>query len=202
LDTQAKAWTPLFLKVYTSVYRLHPFKHSGGEMTEQIFHFGRKPKYIKVGKDKAIQLKYALFDDDEHILEYRDDLIYLHGGYGGAFPKVEKSLEGLTVGMKCEVILMPHEGFGEYDPGLVFTEPVDYFPLEAQQIGTRLSGEDSEGQIVKFIVKKIEDGMITIDGNHPYAGKTVKFVFEVADIRAATPKELEMGYAIRKSVGY
>ncbi|EDN66294.1 fkbp-type peptidyl-prolyl cis-trans isomerase [Beggiatoa sp. PS] len=167
-------------------------------MTEQILHFVQKPKYTIVSKNKVIQLKYALFDATDRILEYRDDLTYLHGGYGGAFPKVEQSLEGLEVGMKCEVQLTPREGFGIFNPFLVMTEPALHFPPEAQQIGIRLDGETPTGEMVKFTVTKVENGMVTVDGNHPYAGKTVKFVFEVADIRTATAKELELGYAVKK----
>ena len=168
-------------------------------MNVQPLNFVRKPKYIKVSKDKVIQLKYALFDSEDRILEYRDDLTYLHGGYGGAFPKIEQSLEGLEVGMKCEVRLTPQEGFGVFNPFLVITEPVTHFPLEAQQIGMHLDGETPTGEVVTFTVTKIENGMVTVDGNHPYAGRTVKFVFEVADIRSATSKELELGSALKKT---
>lgn len=163
-------------------------------MTEQVIQFVRKPKYSKIGKDKVVSLKYALFDDsDNKILEYRDDLTYLHGGYGGAFTKVEEDLEGLEIGMKSEVILKPEESFGVFDHKLVITQPAEDFPPETQELGSRLDGEAPDGHIVKFIVTKVDKGLITVNGNHPYAGKTVKFVFEVLDIRTATNEELELG---------
>jgi len=166
----------------------------------KVLHFVRKPSYSKVAKDKVVRLKYALFElqgDDEHILEYRDDLYYLHGGYGSMLAKVEASLEGMEVGGKADIAVNPQDGFGDYDPSLRITAPSDAFPKEAQQVGTRLEGEAKNGNSVDFTVVAVENNMVTVDANHPYAGKALKFVIEVLDIRASTEQERTLGYALK-----
>ena len=162
----------------------------------QTLHFIAKPSYLRVRKDRVVILKYALLDEAREVMEYREDLTYLHGGYGGAFPKVEQALEGLEVGAKVEVTLTPEEGFGRADPDLIITAPAAHLPPEAKRVGAMIQGEAADGHIVKFRVTRSQDGMVTVDGNHPLAGRTVTLILEIKDIRAATPQELEMGHAL------
>ncbi len=166
----------------------------------KVLHFVRKPGYSTVSKNKVVRLKYALFElqgDNEHILEYRDDLYYLHGGYGSMLAKVEAALEGMAIGNKIDLAITPQEGFGHYDPDLRVTAPFSVFPEQAQQVGAHLEGEAEDGNSVDFTVIAVDNDMITLDGNHPYAGKTLKFVMEVLDIRASTKQERTLGYALK-----
>jgi FKBP-type peptidyl-prolyl cis-trans isomerase SlyD len=168
-------------------------------MTEQPLHFVRKRQYTRIAKDKVVTLKSAVIDAaTDALIEYRSDLTYLHGGYGGAPAKVELALEGLTVDSRVEVTLSPEEGFGAHDPQLLVTLPAAEMPVQARQVGAQVDGEAEDGKVVKFRVLKIEDGMITLDGNHALAGRTVKFVLEVLAIRTATAEELAAGYAFRR----
>ena len=171
-------------------------------MTDQPLHFVRKPQYTRITKDKVVTLKSAVLDaGTDELIEYRTDLTYLHGGYGGAPTKVEQALEGLEVDSRCEVSLTPDEGFGPHDTQLVMTLPASELPEEAQQVGALLEGQTEDGKVVKFRVLKIEDGLITLDGNHALAGRTVKFVLEVTAIRAASAEELAAGYAFKRPPG-
>jgi FKBP-type peptidyl-prolyl cis-trans isomerase SlyD len=164
----------------------------------EIVDFNPKLNFHKVHKDKVVTLKYALFDQGtEELIEYRDDLIYLHGGYEPRLAKLQDAVEGFEVGMKTEVALKSDEAFGTVDPNLIINDQEQNFPAEAARVGTELDGETPEGQVIKFRVTKVENGMITVDGNHPLAGRDLRFVVEVKDIRAATPQELEAGHAFR-----
>jgi len=167
-------------------------------MTNQTIHFIKKPSYARVRKDKVVRLRYALFDDNgNRTLEYRDDLYYLHGGYGGAFPKVEAALEGMEVGGKAEVTLDPEDAFGPWVPELVLTLGLDELPPEGHQVGAEVEGEGADGHVVKFRVTEVGDDSLTLDGNHPYAGMRLRFHMEVLEIRDVTPRELELGHALR-----
>ncbi len=167
-------------------------------MTEQPLHFVRKRQYTRIAKDKVVTLKSAVLDaTTDALIEYRNDLTYLHGGYGGAPAKVEQALEGLTVDSRVEVTLSPEEGYGAHDPQLVMVLPAAELPAQAQQVGAQVDGQAEDDKVVKFRVLNVEDGMITLDGNHALAGKTVKFVLEVEAIRSATAEELAAGYAFR-----
>lgn len=171
-------------------------------MSDQKLHFVRKPNYARIRKDKVVRLRYAVFDrDGEHALEFRDDLYYLHGGYGGSFPKIEAALEGIEVHGKAEVELTPEEGYGRYDPGLVISAPAEEFPGEARHPGARLDGEAPDGSVISFRVVKVENGAVTVDGNHPLAGRNLRFVLEVLDIRDASEAEIAAGYAFVEPAG-
>ena len=170
-------------------------------MSEQKLHFISKPSYGRIRKDKVVRLRYALFDrDGGHALEFRDDLYYLHGGYGGAFARIEAALEGMEIQGKTEVELEPEEGYGRFDPALRVTAPLETFPPEAHQLGARLEGEAPDGRVLDFRVVKLENGQLTLDANHPLAGRSLRFVLEVLDIRNASEAEITAGHAFAPSV--
>lgn len=164
-------------------------------MSEHILHFNRKRNYRRIGKDKVVRLRYLLSDRlSRETLAFRDDMYYLHGGYGSAFPKVEQALEGLEVDMKISVDLDPHEGYGEPDPRLQMRIPRAELPAEAQQLGAILQGESENGGQRDFRVVAVEAEDLLVDGNHPMAGRKLRFEFEVLDIRDASAAEIAAGY--------
>lgn len=167
-------------------------------MTSKPIHFISAQALLQVGKDKVVTLKYALFDGvSQELLEYRTDLIYLHGADAGSLPRLQAAVEGLRIGMKCEVGMAPEEAFGNFNPELLITEQRADLPPAAQTLGTTLEGTAENGRIVVFRVTKVEGNSITLDGNHPFAGRSLRFVVEVVGIRAATEAELMAGHALR-----
>ncbi len=129
------------------------------------------------------------------LLQYGEDLVYLHGGYGGAFPKVEQALEGRRVGDRVGVELTPGEGYGEHHPELVITLPSDEFAEELPEAGEAVDGQLPDGRSMTFTVCGITNGQVTLDGNHPFAGKHLVFDFEVLDIRPSSDAERSAGFA-------
>ena len=168
----------------------------------RTLHFVQRRNYQSIVKDKVVRLRYAVFEQgSEQALAYDDDLYYLHGGYGGAFPKVEEALEGLGVDAKMEVELSVDEAYGPYDPDLCLAVPAEEIPEQARQVGAQLEGESPEGGSLDFTVRAVEGDTVTVDGNHPLAGRDLRFVLEVLDIRDATPEDLEAGYAFPPTEG-
>jgi FKBP-type peptidyl-prolyl cis-trans isomerase SlyD len=152
---------------------------------------------MKIAKDTVVSLRYELSDANGALLEKTDDPIsYLHGGYDGIFPTVEEVLHGKDVGSKFEVTMEPDEAFGEYEHELVRTEPRNLFP-ENIEVGMQFEGgaEDAEDdEYMLFTVVDVTEDEVTVDGNHPLAGKTLNFVGVVTGVRAATAEELEHGH--------
>ena len=71
---------------------------------------------MAIGKDTVVGVRYQLYGTEGQLIEETEEpLEYLHGGYGGMFPAVEKALEGKDVGETCRVRLGPDDGFGDYD---------------------------------------------------------------------------------------
>ncbi len=169
-------------------------------MTSNTIHFVPRRNLLNVAPGNVVTLKYALFDAaSDELLEYRADLIYLHGAAGGALPHLQAALEGMGVGMKREVSLTPQEAFGQPDPALVISEHRASLPSEALRVGATVEGEVEDGSRVTFRVTAVAGDVVTLNGNHPLAGMRLRFVVEVADIRNATEQEREAGYAFRMS---
>lgn len=152
---------------------------------------------MKIAKDSVVSLRYELFDSTGDLLEKVDEEIsYLHGGYEGIFPLVEEALHGKGVGEQCSVTMQPDDAFGEYDHNLVEVESRSSFPKDVK-VGMQFEGgpegaEDDD--FLLFTVVDVTDDEVTVDGNHPLAGKTLTFNCTVTGVRKATAEELEHGH--------
>lgn len=153
---------------------------------------------MKIAKDTVVSLRYELTDlSGGAVLEKSNDPIsYVHGGYDGIFPTVEEALHGKNVGDKVSVKMEPDDAFGEYDHELVRVESRDMFPKDIE-VGMQLEGgaeDDDDEDYMLYTVVEITDKEVTVDGNHPLAGKTLNFNATVTDVRAATKEELDHGH--------
>lgn len=146
----------------------------------------------RIAPAKLVTLTYRITDTEGLVLEQNDmPVSYLHGGYSDMFAKVEQALEGKAAGDVVEVTLAPHEGFGDHDPDLTFTDDLDNVPPEFRRLGAEVEMQNEVGDARTFIVTRIEDGQLTVDCNHPFAGKTVRFRIEIMSVRDATAEELQ-----------
>ena len=150
---------------------------------------------MQVAKNTVVALNYELSDADGKLIEKTDAPIeYLHGGYDGIFPLVEKALAGKSAGESCRVRLEPDDAFGEYDAGLVHLEPRSKFP-DNIAVGMQFEGRGVEsGTTLVYTVTNIAEDKVVVDGNHPLAGKALDFICTVAAVRAATQEELSHGH--------
>ena len=151
---------------------------------------------MQIERGRVVTLAYELKNANGNALEDEGaELAYLHGGYGGIFPKVEDALEGKEVGHEMSLTLEPEDAFGEYDAELIRVEPRDRFP-EALEIGMQFEGVpgDDEDAARIYTVTDIAADKVVVDANHPYAGERVWFSCSVKEIRKATPDELRHGH--------
>jgi FKBP-type peptidyl-prolyl cis-trans isomerase SlyD len=150
---------------------------------------------MQVAKDMVVALEYELYDTDGELLEKTDAPVeYLHGGYGGMFPAVEKALEGKSIGETCRVRLAPDDGFGDYDADLVHVEPREKFP-ENIEVGMQFEGEgEQSSDSIVYTVTDIAEDKVVVDGNHPLAGQTLHFECTVKGVRLASADELTHGH--------
>jgi FKBP-type peptidyl-prolyl cis-trans isomerase SlyD len=144
-----------------------------------------------VSRDKVVYITYVIVDDNGAVLEQYDlPVPYLHGGRSGLLEKVEAALEGRHPGDRVEVSLSPEEGFGPHRPELTFTDDIENVPPEHRHLGSEVEFENERGERMLFRVSRIADGRLTIDGNHPLAGKRLTFLVRVESIRPATLDEI------------
>jgi FKBP-type peptidyl-prolyl cis-trans isomerase SlyD len=149
----------------------------------------------KITRNKAVQFTYSIKDDQGNVVEQVDlPVHYVHGASSmGLIERVERAMEGRTVGDSIEVELPPAEGFGEYDPDLTFTDDLENVPPQFRKIGAEVEMANSEGDSKTFIVSNIEGDKLTVDGNHPLAGKVATFHVKVLEVRDATADEIRNG---------
>ena len=152
---------------------------------------------MNIAKNAVVSLTYELTDASGALLEKSGDPIsYLHGGYDGIFPTVEEALEGKAVGDKFTVSMTPDDAFGEYEHDLVRTEPRNMFPKDVA-VGMQFEGgaeDDDDEDYMLYTVTEVTDEEVTVDGNHPLAGKALTFAGVVTGVRAATAEELTHGH--------
>lgn len=147
-----------------------------------------------IGSGKVVSFTYSIADEAGEIIEQSDlPISYVHGGQHDLFEKVEQELEGSVIGDTVEVSLTPEEGFGSHDPNLTYTDELANVPPEFHRLGAEVEMVNDKGDSRTFVVTHIEDGKLTVDGNHPMAGKAITFRIKVTDIRDATADEMVNG---------
>lgn len=151
---------------------------------------------MQVAKDKVVAIDYTLTDDEGTVLDTsqgREPLVYLHGA-GNIIPGLEKALEGKQAGDQMDVHVAAADAYGERNPELSQDVPKDMFQgVDNIEAGMRFQAQTSAGvQVVT--VTKVEDDTVTVDGNHPLAGKPLNFDVKVVDVRDASSEELEHGH--------
>lgn len=148
---------------------------------------------MQISKNTVVTIRYSVADAQGKPLESGEQA-YLHGGYGNTFPKLEAALEGQAAGYSTNLVLQPEEAFGVRDEGLVRTIPKSEFP-PGVKVGGQLRGTTEDGREQVFNVVKIKGPQVLLDGNHPHAGKVLRFAIKVVEVRAASAEEIAHGHA-------
>lgn len=149
-----------------------------------------------IARNTVVTLKYSVKDvDGTSIDEGAAPLVYLHGGYGGIFDRIEEELQGKGIGDALEVKLEPEDAFGEYDAELVAIESRQLFP-ENIEVGMQFErgSENGEDDDALFTITDIADDKVVVDGNHPLAGIALLFSCSVSEVRTATAEEITHGH--------
>lgn len=147
---------------------------------------------------KFVELTYKVTDKKSgHILTRVDfPLGYVHGHNEILAPSVHKELEGKFAGDVIEVPIDGNQIFGPRDDSLVVTEHIANVPEEYRKIGTSILMESNTGQTRSFLVTRMDDDTLTVDGNNPLCGREVVFTLEILTVRDATDEETRVGEAI------
>jgi FKBP-type peptidyl-prolyl cis-trans isomerase SlyD len=144
----------------------------------------------------VVTLDYKLIVDDE-IMENTEEgepILFIQG-IGQIILGLENALYDMKVGDQKTVMIPPEEAYGEYDPESTQEAKKDEFSEEVPlDVGTFLDLEDDEGDILSAQIVAEEEDTVTLDFNHPLAGKTLTFEITLTDLRPASEEELEHGH--------
>lgn len=151
---------------------------------------------MQIAEGTVVSMDYALKDDDGTVLDQSQPdqpLVYLHG-HRNIIPGLEAAIEGKATGESVEVRVDPANGYGEPNPALEQVVPRDRFQgVESLEVGMQFQANTEQGPI-SVRVTKVDDDDVTVDGNHPLAGKHLNFNVTILDVRAGTEEEIEHGH--------
>jgi FKBP-type peptidyl-prolyl cis-trans isomerase 2/predicted Fe-Mo cluster-binding NifX family protein len=152
----------------------------------------------EVASDRIVGFNYTLRDGDsgEELDSNRNKppFHYLHG-HQNIIPGLEKAMTGLAQGASATVRIPPEEAYGRPDPKRIIEVPRHAVPADVAP-GVMLEMRSKDGHIHPVVVLEITDDKVRLDGNHPFAGKTLEFELTIANIQAAAPEELQAGRAL------
>lgn len=151
---------------------------------------------MQIAERTVATFHYTLTDDAGKVIDSSSGaqpLAYLHGA-GNIVPGLEKALAGRSAGDKFDVVVTPDEGYGNPNDMLIQTVPREAFQgVDEIEVGMHFQAQTPQGAL-SVVISKIEDGMVTVDGNHPLAGQNLHFAVEVVDVRDASVEELAHGH--------
>jgi FKBP-type peptidyl-prolyl cis-trans isomerase SlyD len=148
---------------------------------------------LKVQDGHVVSMEYTLQVDGEIIDSSEGgDPFQFVAGVGNIIPGLEKEMIGMGIGESKDVMVLPAEGYGEYDDKAFMEVPLDQFPKDfTVETGTELQVQDSSGQSRYAHIKSMDEKIARLDLNHPLAGKELHFNVKVVNMRDATKEELE-----------
>ena len=157
---------------------------------------------MSIKPNTVVSLTYELHTTNEQgqqvFVEKADEqnaLVFLYGA-GMMLPKFEEHLLGLNVGDEYSFELSAADGYGELDPGAFADLPKDMFKdVDLPSVGDVIPLQDNQGNHFRAGVTAIHDETISVDLNHPMAGKNLIFAGKILAERDATAEELSHGHA-------
>jgi len=114
-------------------------------------------------------------------------------GKGHIIPGLENALVGMNEGESADILVKAADAYGDVNPEAVQTLPREQFEGVDLKEGMTLYGQGEDGQTVQVTVKSFNDKEVTIDFNHPLAGKDLMFSVKVLSNREATADEAATG---------
>ena len=152
---------------------------------------------MTVSQHKVVSIHYKVADADSAEVidssEGGEPMTYLHGARN-IIPGLEQALEGKEVGDELEVTIAPEDAYGEYSDDRIQQVPIEAFKeMEKVEPGMVVTAQSEQGQI-NLVVTEVDEATVTVDANHPLAGKSLKFDVRVDAVRDASEEEIQHGH--------
>jgi len=148
------------------------------------------------GQNSVVLMDYTVKDDEGNLIDTsagQDPLAFILG-MGNIIPGLERAFIGKKKGDSFQVRVKPDEGYGERDEALVEVVPRAQFGgIKDLRPGMQLQAQ-TDDEVMVVTVVKLTDKEVTVDANHPLAGKILNFDVAVVDVRTATQEELAHGH--------
>ena len=144
----------------------------------------------------VVSMEYTLSVDGEVLDSSKDagPLQFL-AGYDNIVPGLEREMVGMKIGESKDVLVLPEDGYGEFDEEAFMEVPRSEFPTDMElEEGLELNVTDEDGQHQLAFVESFNDKTVRLDFNHPLAGAELRFNVKVIALRDPTKEELDHGH--------
>ena len=149
---------------------------------------------MAIVENQVVSIEYEV-KDGETVVDSNvggAPLVFIYGK-GQIIPGLEAGIVDMAMGEKGDVLVQPADAYGEYNDDAQQTVPKEQFAGIELEIGQTLYGQGEDGGTVQVTVKEIAGDDVTVDFNHPLAGKTLMFSVTVNSVREATADEILSG---------
>jgi FKBP-type peptidyl-prolyl cis-trans isomerase SlyD len=151
---------------------------------------------MQIAERTVASFHYTLTNDAGDVIDSsfgHAPLTYLHGA-GNIVPGLEKAMQGRLAGDSFQVVVTADEGYGQPNPMLIQVVPRSTFQgIDELAVGMEFQAHTPQGPM-SVAIARIEGEEVTVDGNHPLAGKTLHFAIEVTEVREASVEEVLHGH--------
>ena len=149
----------------------------------------------KIQDNKCFELNYRVLDKKtgQLLSTVEFPISYVHGADQVLATMVTDQLVGRVAGDVIEVPIDGNVIYGPRDENLVFTDHIENVPEEFREVGMKILMENEKGEPREFIVTRMDDKTLTVDGNNPLCGRDLIFKLEILTVRDATQEEIEAG---------
>ena len=152
---------------------------------------------MAIEANKVVTMNFKLTDDQGNILdstEHGGPFSYLTGK-NNILPKLEEAVNNMIIGTKKQIKLDAENAYGNYNEQIVQVVGKENFPEDfVLEVGMEYMASNPDGVQMPFVITEVRDEDVTIDFNHPLAGKNLNFDVELIDVRDATQEELAHGH--------
>lgn len=141
---------------------------------------------VRIGPDREVTLHFALKLDSGDVVDstFEKKPATFKVGDGNLLPGFEQAIYGLKAGDKRSLSISPEQGFGQGNPQNVQVMPRSQFQDMELSEGLLVIFNDAANAELPGVVKAFDDNQVTIDFNHPLAGKALSFEVEIIEVKA------------------
>ncbi len=142
---------------------------------------------LRIGPDREVTLHFALKLENGDVVDSTFDKqpATFKVGDGNLLPGFEVALYGFKAGDKRSLQIEPENAFGQPNPQTVQVMPRGQFQDMELSEGLLIIFNDAANAELPGVVKAFDEQQVTIDFNHPLAGKTLSFDVEIIEVRPA-----------------
>jgi len=153
----------------------------------------KSEKIVTADDGHIVKVAYKGTFDDGHVFDSSEgrELLEFIIGSGQVIPGFNDAIKGMKVGDAKDISLEPKDAYGEKDERLIQEVPKEAFGDHKIKVGDQIGVRGPTGQVMPVTITAITNDKVTVDLNHPMAGKRLNFNLKLVESKKLTEEEIE-----------